>query len=258
MSSVRRIAFALVTVVAVSATLLVLRPAAAAPGDLDPTFGSAGTVETQISTDGFITGLAIQADGKIVAAGNTYQPSALGLARYQPNGELDGTFGSGGIVTGPPGNMYGLALQPDGKILLAGNRFVSTRSFFSVARFQPDGSPDATFGSDGLVTGPDGGASALALQADGRIVVAGAEPEDYAFKLVRLNTDGTLDSSFGSNGSVQTLLGSAAGASAVIVQPDGRILAAGASVPGPSPAAAPAPRTPSPPPPPGPRRNPGE
>ena len=124
--------------------------------------------------------------------------------------------------------------RPDGKILLVGNSSDSNtrRAFFSIARYRPDGSPDATFGSDGLVRGPDGGANSVALQADGRIVVAGTEPENYAVKIVRLNADGSLDSSFGSNGSVRALLGYAASASAVIVQPNGRILAAGASVPG--------------------------
>jgi uncharacterized delta-60 repeat protein len=256
LSSIRRITFALVTVVAVSATLLALRPAAAAPGDLDPSFGAGGTVETQISTDAFVTGLAIQADGKIVAGGNAYPGGVVALARYEPNGQLDTAFGSGGIVTGPVlGNVQALALQPDGKILLAGNGSDSNtrRAFFSITRYRPDGSPDAAFGSDGLVRGPDGGADSLALQADGRIVVAGTEPEDYAFKLVRLNADGTLDSTFGSNGSVRTLLGYAASASAVVVQPDGRILAAGASVPGNPPPPPPPPPAPPPPPPPGPR-----
>jgi uncharacterized delta-60 repeat protein len=251
LSSVSRITFALLVVVAVSGTLLVLSPAGAAPGDLDPTFGSQGTVETQIATGGWITGLAIQLDGKIVAGGIAH-PADFALARYEANGSLDRDFGSGGIVTGPPGNARGLALQPDGKILLAGNRVLSPRSFFTIARYRPDGSLDSTFGSDGVVTGPDGGADALALQADGKIVVVGTEPESYAFKLVRLNSDGTLDSSFGSNGSVQTLLGSVAEASAVIVQPDGRILAAGASAPGNPPPPPPPPPAPPPPPPPGP------
>lgn len=254
MSSVRRITFALVAVVAVSAALLVLRPAAAAPGDLDPSFGAGGTVETQISTDAFVSGLAIQADGKIVAGGIAYPGGVVALARYEPNGQLDSAFGSGGIVTGPVVHVRALALQPDGKILLAGSSSDSSsrRGFFSVIRYRPDGSPDATFGSDGLVRGPDGGASSLALQTDGRIVVAGTEPEDYAFKLVRLNADGTLDSSFGSSGSVRTLLGYSAAASAVVIQPDGRILAAGASVPGNPPPPPPPPPAPPPPPPPGP------
>ncbi len=143
----------------------------------------------------------------------------------------------------------------DGKILLVGNSSDSnTRRAVLQHRPLPTGRKSSTPRSDpnGLVRGPDGGANAVALQADGRIVVAGTEPENYAFKLVRLNVDGTLDSSFGSNGSVRALLGYAASASAVIVQPDGRILAAGASVPGNPPPPPPPPPAPPPPPPPGP------
>jgi uncharacterized delta-60 repeat protein len=256
MRSIRGNVRALVGVSAVLPILVVLAPAGAAPGDLDPSFGAGGTVETQISSQALVKGLAIQADGKIVAGGNAYPPSnAVALARYELNGKLDTAFGSGGIVTGPVfGTVQALALQPDGKILLVGNGFDSNtrRAFFSMIRYRPDGTPDATFGSDGLVRGPDGGADSVALQADGRIVVAGTEPEDYAFKLVRLNADGTLDPSFGSNGSVRALLGYAASASAVIVQPDGRILAAGSSVPGNPPPPPPPPPAPPPPPPPGP------
>ncbi len=256
MRSIRGNVRALVVVSAVLTILVVLAPAGAAPGDLDPSFGVGGTVETQISSQASVAGLAIQADGKIVAGGNAYPPGGMvALARYEPNGKLDTTFGSAGIVTGPAlGNIQALALQPNGRIVLVGSSSDSNtrRPFFSIIRYRPDGSLDTTFGSEGLVRGPDGAADAVALQADGRIVVAGTEPEQYALKLVRLNADGALDSSFGSNGSVRTLLGYAASASAVIVQPDGRILAAGARVPGNPPPPPPPPPAPPPPPPPGP------
>src|SRR5262249_9328805 len=150
----------------------------------------------------------------------------------------DDTFGQGGrvITTFPNGSseVGGLALQPDGKILAAGR---SARGF-ALARYLDDGSLDLAFGEGGTVTtsfGPNRGsdASALALQDDGKIVVAGTaggSPSfvDYDFALARYNTDGTLDESFGVGGLVTTGFGSSYDiAYSVVLQPDGRIVAAG-------------------------------
>src|SRR5205823_5199649 len=135
------------------------------------------------------------------------------VARYNADGSLDTTFGSGGTVTTNfgPGATYddadGVAIQSDGKIVVAGtcNRGGSD-NVFAVARYNADGSLDSTFGSGGTVTtdfglgGSDDSAYAVALQPDGKIVAAGATylggvPGDFA--LARYNPDGTLDSTFG-------------------------------------------------------------
>ena len=259
MRSFRRIAFALGIATAVSAALLILRPAAAAPGDLDPSFGSGGTVDTPIGSSASVFDIVVQPDGKIVAAGGSAVPvgnyfeSSFTLARYESNGNLDASFGSGGVVRAPSGIGYAVALQADGKIIAAGNRFLATqgnRSYMTIARYQPDGRLDLGFGDAGLVTGPEGSVSDLAIQPDGKIVAAGSSR--WGLQLIRLDTDGALDSSFGSGGGVHTLHGSTASASAVAVQPDGKIIAAGVSAPGTAPPPPPPPPAPPPPPPPGP------
>jgi uncharacterized delta-60 repeat protein len=261
--SFRKIASVVVAASAVSAALLVLKPAHAAPGDLDPTFGSGGVVFTPMERAS-VSDLVLQPDGKIVAGGtntvsvgNSYE-SRFTLARYDSRGALDATFGSDGIATGPEGGARAIGLQPDGKLVVAGNRFILERGFrnyFTVARFQPSGAVDSDFGPDGVVIGLEGGAESLAIQPDGKIVTAGTGPVVYppfAFELARLNGNGMLDSSFGDEGILQTPLGYAAAAHDVVLQPDGKIVAAGASVPGTAPPPPPPPPAPPAPPPPGP------
>jgi len=247
----KRVAVVLVLAGVVSAVLLVLHPAAAAPGELDPTFGTAGTVRTPIGKDALVTALALQPDGKIVAAGTS--DSSFALARYTPSGLLDPGFGSGGTVSGPRGNGDAISLQADGKILFGGGQFIESRGarlYFTLARFHPDGRLDTSFADGGLFTGPEGRVSDVAVQSDGKILLAGASA--YGFELVRLEPDGTPDTGFGSDGAVHTLHGANAGASAILVQPSGKIVAAGASTPGTAPPPPPPPPAPPPPPPPGP------
>ncbi|HEX8499370.1 MAG TPA: discoidin domain-containing protein [Pyrinomonadaceae bacterium] len=225
-------------------------------GTLDPSFGSGGKVLTNFPYPNFANdrphALALQPDGKIVAAGTANADFAL--ARYNPDGSLDQTFGAGGLVVtdffGGGDTAYGVALQPDGKIVAAGQAFRpnSTGSDFAAARYNPDGSPDTTFGD-----AAEGGAArrgrvatdfaawndigrGLALQADGKIVVAGhtqtPSTERYDFALVRYAADGTLDPAFDGDGRVTTAFFGDAymddeRAFAVRVQADGRIVAAG-------------------------------
>jgi uncharacterized delta-60 repeat protein len=256
--SFRRIALALVLATATSATLLILHPAAAAPGDLDTSFGSGGTVETPIGTTSHATALLVQPDGRIVAGGTSWVrrgnslDSSFTVTRYLPDGRLDAGFGSGGVATGPCCGASALALQPDGKIVQAGLSSRDNRPVFALARYRLDGSLDGTFGTAGVVIGPEGSARDVAVQTDGKVLVAGTETNVYALRLVRLNPDGSLDATFGTDGIVRTLLGSKASAEAVVVQPDGKIVAAGVSVPGPPPPPPPPPPAPPPPPPPGP------
>lgn len=211
--------------------LLLLAPAAAAPGDLDPSFGTEGIVLTPIGSYGSAAAaVLLQPDGRIVLGGSS--DSLATLARYLPNGSLDPSYGSGGIVRGPWESVSGGALQADGKVLLAGYaQFGGGGDFrFSVVRFDPDGSLDTTFGTSGRASGPRGFATGIAVQPDGRIVLVGWDNAG-GFILTRLSSDGTFDSTFGTNGVVRTRIGDSAEAGAVAVQGDGKLVAAGTSRP---------------------------
>ena len=157
-------------------------------------------------------------------------------------GDLDLTFGQGGELTtdfkGSNDIANAAALQPDGKIVTVGIRFVGSSAVtgdFLVARYNPDGTIDKTFGQGGRVItdfGMTESASAVAIQPDGKIVVAGGTYPGFPFQgfyaLARYNSNGALDTSFGNNGLVITTFNSeGAFASALALQPDGKILAAG-------------------------------
>ena len=228
-----------------SALLLVLSFAHsvdAAPGDLDTTFGTGGRVVTDFGGSEETPALALQPDGRIVVAGSSFLFFGFNfaLARYNPDGTLDLSFGQGGRVLtsfGRSERARSLALQPDGRIVVAG----SSGFDFALARYNPDGSLDSSFGVGGKVTTDFSGtgrfeeeAHAVALQPDGKIVVAGTAdevgPGDFDFALARYNLDGSLDSSFGVAGLVLTDLngnGSFDEASALVLQPDGKIVVAG-------------------------------
>jgi uncharacterized delta-60 repeat protein len=200
-------------------TVLRLRP----DGAPDANFGSNGVVRTPLGLWSFGRDLALQPDGKIVVAGSS---DAMTLVRYETNGSLDHSFGSGGIARAPGFSAESVVLEPDGRIVAAGG----TNLGLTVARFFPDGRLDPAFGVRGVATarsGGLGGASDVALQADGGIVVAAGGQRVAA--LVRVRPDGKLDSDFGEEGISQVAFGSWSQASAVAVETDGRILAAGFS-----------------------------
>jgi uncharacterized delta-60 repeat protein len=221
-------------------------------GSLDTTFGDGdGKVITAIGPGGntdMAYGIAIQADGKILAAGQANGISGSGtdfaIVRYNADGSLDATFDEDGKVTtaGAAGTgsdiAHALILQPDGKIIAVGESDFD----FTAVRYNSDGSLDTTFDSDGRVVTPitaAGGASAeiafaVGLQSDGKIVLAGyagvTATSGQDFALVRYNTDGSLDSTFDSDGKVTTAIAPGTGsdaAYAVAIQPDGKIVAAG-------------------------------
>jgi uncharacterized delta-60 repeat protein len=223
-------------------------------GHLDTLFGSGGKVSTSFNTfDDSARAVAVMPDGKIVVAGNCGEPIGFCLARYLPGGGLDPTFGSGGIVITTFGDpleipytedrAYGVLIQPDGKIVAGGFCLlpvpnVGTNYLICVARYNGDGTLDTSFGGDGKavmeVAGSDGlGASAIALQGDGKIVAAGLCSEmggdfHFVFCLARFNSDGTSDATFDGDGFVTTAVASVdAVAYAVGLQGDGKIVAAG-------------------------------
>jgi uncharacterized delta-60 repeat protein len=179
-------------------------------GSLDAGFGSGGKVTTDFSS-GTDTAFSatIQADGKIVAAGSTDSRS-FALARYNVDGSLDGSFGTGGKVATDLGTTFleaaeSVKIQADGKIVVAGYTFVGSRSEFALVRYNSDGTLDSTFGTGGKVLTDAGSANdtvtGLEIQPDGKILVVGTSsgtgvsPADIV--LVRYNSDGSLDTSFG-------------------------------------------------------------
>ncbi len=207
-------------------------------GSLDSTFGIGGKVITDLgSNNDQIAALVIQADGKIVAAGTSF--SQFTLARYNSNGSLDASFGTGGIVqtifSGGDSAIYALALQPDGRLVVAGMAHPASSLDFALARYTPDGSLDVSFGTGGKVitdfSTHDDTAYALAVQPDGKVLTAGlanAGTANWDFGLVRYNANGSLDPTFGTGGKVTTdFTGEGDQANSLTLQGDGKILAAG-------------------------------
>jgi uncharacterized delta-60 repeat protein len=211
-------------------------------GTLDSAFGGDGRVVTQMTLKpDVIQAVAIQADQKIVAAGRVGGSGGrYGLARYNPNGTLDMSFGGDGKVmtnlTTRWDHAWGVAIQPDGKIVVVGASGVGGGAF-SALRYNPGGTLDTSFSSDGKVithfTTGDDWAWDVALQADGKIVVggvAGAPRSNKSVALVRYNANGSLDTSFGGDGKVmRNLTPGWDDASGIEIQADGKLVTAGAT-----------------------------
>src|SRR5262245_42305337 len=167
--------------IALVAGALLAKQAAAAPGDPDTSFSGDGLTSTAVGGGSIGRAVVQQSDGKLVVAGTGLASTDFALVRYLPDGSLDTSFGSGGTVTTSFSAAADLALaaalQPDGKIVAAGLKASGLTGDVALARYNSDGSLDASFGSGGLVAtavSPQGdGANALALQPDGKIVVAG-------------------------------------------------------------------------------------
>ena len=205
-------------------------------GSPDETFSTGGYVSTNLSgtSSESAYGVAIQSDGKIVVTGQsdaTGNDDAL-VARYLTNGTLDNTFGTGGIVTldvsgGSNDYANGVAIQSDGKIVVAGGTDATGNTDVLLARYTTSGTLDTTFDTDGIVTSNVGGtindyASAVALQPDGKIVVAGT---------IQAATNDVLVNRYEANGTRDTFtsrdIGGRDGASSISLQSDGKILIAG-------------------------------
>ena len=198
-------------------------------GSLDTSFDSDGLVTTDFGGQDEAFDVAIQTDGKIVVVGESDDDFAL--ARYNTDGSLDTTFDSDGLVTTDFGvdlsAFAGVVIQLDGKIVVAGSAFPGG---FALARYNTDGSLDTSFDSDGKVVTTFGEGLAVALQPDGKIVVSGVTGGDEDFGLIRYNADGSLDTSFDSDGKVVTTFGGIdveENAFGVAVGPNGKIAAAG-------------------------------
>ena len=206
-------------------------------GSLDASFGAGGVRTVPIGAEAIANAVVIQSDGKIVSAGvASMGHNEFAAVRLNADGTTDSGFGTGGTVTLSPGAAWGMVLQPDGKLVLAGQASRgggSQGQAFMAARLLADGTLDARFGQAGIVTVPIGATSygfGIALQSDGRLVLAGpAFTTTGVAAAARLNEDGTLDPSFGSGG-IATLK-DWQGVNGIILDSSGRIVlpAVGAS-----------------------------
>ncbi len=213
-------------------------------GALDSTWGTNGLVTTSIGNTGFYSAVALQPDGKIVATGgvqfNDNRSYDFAVARYLPDGGLDPSFGDAGVATtsfgpGPFQDDYprSIVLQPDGRVLVGGysetNSVTSTENF-ALARYNTDGSPDTAFGTAGKVVidvhGTPDAPGVVALLPGGKIVVAGGTAETtsvsarFDVSAVRLNSDGSTDTSFADAGVLVTNFGTRANSPIRAIAPD--------------------------------------
>jgi uncharacterized delta-60 repeat protein len=209
-----------------------------ADGVPDSTFGAYGLASVAVVpyADALVRALGIQSSGDIVAAGTT--PTGGAIVRFHADGTQDLLFGGGGVVSTPL-DLRALAIQPDDRIVVAGTQGSSPGSSMAASRYLADGSPDPGFGSGGTAStylGMGGSSGvALALQADGSVLVAGSSSASLFtnsdFALIKYTSDGVLDAAFGAGGTVTTDFGGRSeGARGMAVQGDGKIVLAGTSM----------------------------
>lgn len=206
-------------------------------GALDTTFNKTGIVISSIGSFAVAYAIALQTDGKIVVVG--LSGFSLMVARYNIDGSVDTTFnGTGIVITSylqlPPILAQGIALQQDGKIVVAGYTVVEGDSHYAMVRYTTDGSLDSTFNPHGVQPGfvnskignASSAAKSIAIQQDGKLVVSGES--DSMFAVVRYNTDGSFDTTFNGTGIVKSDIKSQE--SIVRIQSDGKIVAAVSSL----------------------------
>jgi uncharacterized delta-60 repeat protein len=234
----------------VAALVFTAQPAVGAPGVLDVSFGTGGSLSTDFGgTYDWAYAAAVQPDGKIVAAGvsNGAGTHDFALSRYRPDGSIDPSFGHAGkVITDFKASFdwaYALVLQPDGKIVVGGVTDASGSRDFALARYETDGSLDPGFGNGGLMIAnlrPLGADTiyGLALQPDGKILAAGTTFPDKVvlrtnadFMLARYTSTGAPDPTFGIAGAVTTDFHRESWdeARTLAVQPDGHILLGGST-----------------------------
>jgi uncharacterized delta-60 repeat protein len=215
------------------------------PGTLDNTWGTLGRVVTAIGSGADRAyAMALQPDGKVLLAGECFggTNNDFCVARYNASGSLDATWnGNGKVITAigtGADRANAMALQPDGKVLLAGYCVGGASTiYFCAARYNANGTPDLTWNGTGKGITPISTigtaadlANAMALQPDGKVLLAGycSNGTNDDFCSLRYNADGTLDSSWGGTGKVITAIGTANDrALAMALQPDGKVLLAG-------------------------------
>ncbi len=212
-------------------TLLAGAGTASRPGSLDGTFGSGGIAT--VSSGMEPVAAVVDGGGNVVVAGNVGPaPGEVQAIRLLPNGTLDSSFGSGGIVSLSMWDVASLALLPGGKVLLGG--IAAGGSDAELVQLRADGTPDPSFGSAGAarfdyVANSSNAVLAVAPQADGSLIAGGfglaTSGDDYLTSLARFSAQGVLDTSFGTGGVVAMKL--VGGVTALGLQSDGKILVCG-------------------------------
>jgi uncharacterized delta-60 repeat protein len=207
-----------------------------ADGSLDPSFGSGGEVKTDLGAAGGVRAVAIDSQGRIVAAGFARQSGGdrdFAVARYRPDGNLDPSFDNDGTVTTDFGSgnvATAVAIDSQGRTVVLGDDVM-------LARYRPDGTLDPSFGTGGKVTmdlGPRGAASSVAIDSHDRIVADGSSCASHSgceFAVARYRPNGRSDDSFSGDGRLTTKFGRSAVANAVAIDSHRRIVAAGATGP---------------------------
>jgi uncharacterized delta-60 repeat protein len=203
-------------------------------GDLDTSFGSGGKKTVNFGGTDAAHAVLVQPNGRVVAAGGGGPASSFCVVRLRSaNGTLDPTFGSGGKRVVDFGtddeSVYGAALQPDGRIVLAGD----SRLQPAVVRLKANGALDTSFDGDGrklFSWGAIGRITAVAVAPNGKLLLGGfSGPEGGDIKVARLNANGALDPTFGAGGIATVDFGATEFGEALARQADGRILVAGRS-----------------------------
>ena len=215
-----------------------------ANGTLDNTFSGDGKVKVGFGSgrSDWATDLALQPDGKILLSGSScdtigFTNCNIVVARLNPNGTLDATFsGDGRQVIDYGGNDFSqaIAVQSNGKVVVAGVWVINAGfvALMAVTRLNANGILDTTFSGDGKVltgfgTGISAGSNDVRIQSNGKIVVAGIAGGDFA--LVRYNANGTLDTTFSTNGRVRVNFGGDEDGQKLVVQSDGRYVMSGST-----------------------------
>ncbi len=213
-------------------------------GSLDTSFGDSGKITTAVAKESNADSVAMQSDGKIVVAGNSFIDGGnndFAVVRYNANGKLDSSFNQTGKASADFGAHdlpRSVALHGDGRIVVAGYTTDESKKQCALACFKANGSLDTSFNGTGKVVttfGGDGDAEGqgVAAQSDGKTVVVGYATVGgvQRFAVERYKTDGALDTSFGGTGRVLTAVGiSGSNATGVALQKDGKILVAGYAV----------------------------
>jgi uncharacterized delta-60 repeat protein len=209
-------------------------------GSLDTSFDGDGKVTTNLGEYAVARSVALHND-KIIAAGSS--SNGFAVVRYEQDGRLDTTFSGDGKITTSIGDdsLSDASLQSDGKIIIAGTSYVNGSDDFAVVQYSQSGSLDTTFGTGGIVTTniairkSTDHARSIAIQQDGKIIIVGESDQNRSidFAVLRYNTNGTLDNTFGTNGKIITDIGNDEEddiAESVAVQSDGKIVVVGRSI----------------------------
>jgi uncharacterized delta-60 repeat protein len=169
-------------------------------GILDMTFGTSGVLTTQVggSIGSIGSSIVLQSDGKVITGGSNADKQFL--IRYNPDGTLDAGFGENGMVFSDVDNFGKIVIQPDGKLLI---RSYYLQGAHKLIRYNADGTRDNGFGTNGVVNPGVYYIAGIALQSNGKIIIGGGGDSSGLWAIERYNQNGTLDTSFGTNGRVE-------------------------------------------------------